>query len=38
MPYFASYRWPGNVRELENLIERIVLLARTDELTLEEPA
>lgn len=35
MPYFASYRWPGNVRELENLIERIVLLARTDELTLE---
>jgi two-component system NtrC family response regulator len=35
MPYFAGYRWPGNVRELENLIERIVLLARTDELTLE---
>ncbi|MFQ5464483.1 MAG: sigma-54-dependent transcriptional regulator [Thermodesulfobacteriota bacterium] len=24
----ASYRWPGNVRELENLVERLVVLAR----------
>jgi Nif-specific regulatory protein len=24
------YRWPGNVRELKNVIERAVVLARTD--------
>jgi Nif-specific regulatory protein len=25
-----TYRWPGNVRELKNVIERAVVLARTD--------
>jgi Nif-specific regulatory protein len=25
-----KYRWPGNVRELKNVIERAVVLARTD--------
>ena len=25
--------WPGNVRELRNLVERVVLLAETDEIT-----
>jgi len=30
-----SYEWPGNVRELENVIERAMILARTDTLTLE---
>jgi DNA-binding NtrC family response regulator len=34
MPYFASYRWPGNVRELENVIERMVVLARSNEITI----
>jgi len=29
----AEYTWPGNVRELENLIERAVVLAESDELT-----
>ena len=31
--HFQDYRWPGNVRELENVIERIVVLARGDEIT-----
>ena len=34
IPYFVNYRWPGNIRELENLVERIVLLSRSDEVTL----
>ena len=29
----ADYAWPGNVRELENVIERAVVLARSDTLT-----
>ncbi|NMH28629.1 sigma 54-interacting response regulator [Flavobacterium silvaticum] len=29
-----QYSWPGNIRELENLMERSVLLSRTD--TIEE--
>ena len=31
-----SYAWPGNVRELENLIERMVLLARKDRIEAED--
>jgi DNA-binding NtrC family response regulator len=30
-----SYPWPGNVRELESSTERAVIVARSDELTLE---
>ncbi|MCC7499727.1 MAG: hypothetical protein IT160_19250, partial [Bryobacterales bacterium] len=33
LPRFQDYRWPGNVRELENVIERIVVLARGNEIT-----
>lgn len=36
LPYFCGYRWPGNVRELENVIERLVVLARGQEITLAE--
>jgi DNA-binding NtrC family response regulator len=28
-----QYRWPGNVRELRNVIERAVILERTDEIS-----
>ncbi len=34
--HFVAYRWPGNVRELENVIERLVVLAGGDEITLED--
>jgi DNA-binding NtrC family response regulator len=30
------YEWPGNIRELENLIERMMLLARSNKVTLSE--
>ena len=33
MKRLISYDWPGNVRELENMIERAVVTARTDQLT-----
>jgi len=36
LPYFCAYRWPGNVRELENIIERIVVLSRGDEIALND--
>lgn len=31
-----SYTWPGNVRELENMVERGVILAPGEEITLAE--
>jgi len=36
LPYFTAHRWPGNIRELENVIERLVLLSRGDEVTLQD--
>ena len=36
MAYFTHYRWPGNVRELQNVVERIAVLARGDEVTLHD--
>jgi transcriptional regulator with GAF, ATPase, and Fis domain len=35
MEALQDYHWPGNVRELQNYIERAVVMAETDELTLE---
>jgi two-component system response regulator AtoC len=30
-----NYNWPGNVRELENVVERSMVLAEKDVLTME---
>jgi two-component system, NtrC family, response regulator AtoC len=30
------YEWPGNIRELENLIERMMLMAQNNIITLQE--
>jgi DNA-binding NtrC family response regulator len=32
----CRYDWPGNVRELMNVIERAMLLCRTDEISLDD--
>jgi DNA-binding NtrC family response regulator len=32
----STFAWPGNVRQLENAIERAVVLARGDELTVDD--
>jgi two-component system response regulator AtoC len=32
----VAHRWPGNVRELENVIERAVILAHSDQIGLRE--
>jgi transcriptional regulator with GAF, ATPase, and Fis domain len=31
-----SYEWPGNIRELQNVIERAVIVADSDTLTIDE--
>ena len=36
MDVLSSYEWPGNVRELENVIERAVVLSRTDTIGVSE--
>jgi DNA-binding NtrC family response regulator len=35
MEALQEYHWPGNVRELQNYIERAVVMAEGDELTIE---
>jgi DNA-binding NtrC family response regulator len=36
MAAFGQYPWPGNIRELENVLERMVLMAETDALELNQ--
>jgi DNA-binding NtrC family response regulator len=33
---FLNYDWPGNIRQLRNVIERAVVLAKSDRITLRE--
>jgi transcriptional regulator with PAS, ATPase and Fis domain len=34
--WLLSYHWPGNVRELKNAVERSVIMARGDKITLND--
>jgi DNA-binding NtrC family response regulator len=36
MEFLRAYRWPGNVRELRNCVESMVVLARSDYLTMDD--
>jgi len=36
MPYLLKYHWPGNIRELENMMERLVLLSRSNQVTVAD--
>ncbi len=36
MAALQSYRWPGNVRELQNVLERAVLLGKSDRIGTED--
>ena len=36
LPYFQRYSWPGNIRELQNIVERVTVLSRGDEITLAD--
>ncbi len=34
--HLQAYRWPGNVRELENVIERMVVLSASDQISTSD--
>jgi len=34
--FLRNYAWPGNVRELQNLVQRVLILGSSDEITREE--
>ncbi len=36
LEYLIRYNWPGNVRELENLMERMIILADGDTISVED--
>ena len=36
MDKLVAYQWPGNIRELENLVERMTVLRKADEITPDD--
>ena len=36
MELLKSYSWPGNIRQLENVLERTVMLAKNEEISVED--
>ncbi|HXN50093.1 MAG TPA: sigma-54 dependent transcriptional regulator [Bryobacteraceae bacterium] len=36
LSHFCGHRWPGNIRELENIIERLVVLTRGNEIGVND--
>ncbi|VEF49792.1 PAS modulated sigma54 specific transcriptional regulator, Fis family protein [Bacillus freudenreichii] len=34
--YLQNYSWPGNIRELENMIERLIVTAKTETITVSD--
>lgn len=36
MEYLTAYEWPGNVRQLENIVERCMVLAAGDTVSVED--
>jgi two-component system response regulator HydG len=36
MQAFMQHTWPGNVREIENIVERMVIMARGDTIALDD--
>jgi two-component system response regulator AtoC len=36
MDLFRDHDWPGNIRELENLTERLVLMAKGEQIVMED--
>jgi len=36
LDFFIDYPWPGNIREMQNLLERMVILAEGDRLSLDD--
>lgn len=36
LDFLLVYPWPGNVREMQNMVERMVILAEGDRLTLDD--
>ena len=36
LDFFIEYPWPGNIREMQNMMERMVILAEGDRLSLED--